>query len=317
MGDSGISNYTQLASPLEIGAGETDYFEVVANISNVQNGSSVTATLTGDEGPVPLAPFATIEIDGFAWSPDSTTASSFSDADWTDSYNIGIPTSGIAQTLTNGQSTSITITSPVGGTSWISGASQRIDWNANVTSGNVAAYINGGPYNTDSCRIGEVAVSSGTMTVTPTIDQSCPNLNGTLSAGPNHLFLLYPFVSNDNPGTEGGQSIPITLVAGAGGLTVAPAQQPPNSLAFQGAIIPFTRFTLSNVGTTPITVSNLAVELSGGVPAVFKDVSVWSAPGSSAGGGGTKLGDAVIDTDDEAYPSGEHRLAGWGEAVKT
>lgn len=83
-----------------------------------------------------------------------------------------------------------------------------------------------------------------------------------------------------------------------GALTVASSKQPPNSLAPQYSISPFTRFTLANTGSTAVTVTSLIVQNTGVAPdAAFNAISVWNEQRT------TKLGGAMINTNHQANVS--------------
>jgi hypothetical protein len=62
------------------------------------------------------------------------------------------------------------------------------------------------------------------MTVTPSIGYSCPNQSMTLSKGNYYLYLMYPFVSVNNPGgsygDSSGQSIPVALTGPVSSITI-------------------------------------------------------------------------------------------------
>lgn len=56
----------------------------------------------------------------------------------------------------------------------------------------------------------------------------------------------------------------------SGAITVSTSVQPSNTLAPQGAIVPFTSVTLTNTGSVPVTVDNLTFQRNGATDAVFQ-----------------------------------------------
>ncbi len=108
---------TELTSVLQIAAGQTVYFKVVADIT-FTNGTgafvgNVTTKLLGDAAfPADEATLMTTETDAdadatnddFIWSPNSTTtsANAGANADWTNGYGVpGLPSAGLSgNTLT-------------------------------------------------------------------------------------------------------------------------------------------------------------------------------------------------------------------------
>jgi len=71
-------------------------------------------------------------------------------------------------------------------------------------------------------------------------------------------------------------------VSTQGGLTISSAQQPPNSLAFAGATIPFTKFTLTNPTPASLSVSGFIVRLFGLISSqALHDVRLYN---NTAGG---------------------------------
>ncbi|RJQ32436.1 peptidoglycan-binding protein [Candidatus Parcubacteria bacterium] len=97
------------STTIEIAAGATMYFKVVATITGVGSGDSMTVTLRGDNAYPSLANlmgnYVNIEAAGtaannFIWSPRATsTTVSINDLDWTNGYNVAsLPSSGISFT---------------------------------------------------------------------------------------------------------------------------------------------------------------------------------------------------------------------------
>ena len=87
---------------LEVGAGQTYYFELRGTVAGVQTGTSVSTTLLGDSSYVRGA---TSTLDGsynFVWSPNSTTTASYLDSDFANGAGVlGLPSSGFTQTRSN------------------------------------------------------------------------------------------------------------------------------------------------------------------------------------------------------------------------
>ena len=99
---SGAISRVVFPKPLEIPAGATYYFELRDSTkgSGLTYPNSVTTTLLADSGYQGLAPTSGA-LPAMWWSPNDTTTSAFTDADWTDAYNLpGLPASGISQTRT-------------------------------------------------------------------------------------------------------------------------------------------------------------------------------------------------------------------------
>jgi hypothetical protein len=59
-----------------------------------------------------------------------------------------------------------------------------------------------------------------------------------------------------------------------GTITVSTSGQPSNTLAPQGAIVPFTSVTLTNTGTNPVTLNNITFQRNGATDAVFQGFSL-------------------------------------------
>lgn len=94
------------ASPLQVPAGTTRYFEVRGIVSGATTGSAVTTSLQGDSSlPLTSLMGTFAEVDGavqddFIWSPNATTTSTVSHEDWTNGYGIpGLPANGLMHTL--------------------------------------------------------------------------------------------------------------------------------------------------------------------------------------------------------------------------
>jgi len=92
----GVSSPT---APLEIPAGGTRYFELRGSVGGLTTGSSITTTLLGDSAYSTLAATSSLAVN-FVWSPNATTTSNATHADWTSGYSvIGLPSSGLIQTV--------------------------------------------------------------------------------------------------------------------------------------------------------------------------------------------------------------------------
>jgi hypothetical protein len=96
-------------NPLQIPAGTTRYFEVRATVSGAgDNGDSIQTSLLGDTAYPALATLmanaAAIDADtndDFIWSPNATTTSSATHADWTNGFQIQGLSSETASVLSN------------------------------------------------------------------------------------------------------------------------------------------------------------------------------------------------------------------------
>ncbi|MDO8552954.1 MAG: peptidoglycan-binding domain-containing protein [bacterium] len=85
-------------SPVEVPAGATYYFELRGSVGGVTTGSSITTTLLGDSSYSTLAATSSVTAN-FVWSPNATTTSNATHADWTSGYSvIGLPSGGLIQT---------------------------------------------------------------------------------------------------------------------------------------------------------------------------------------------------------------------------
>src|SRR3989338_1158728 len=99
---------------IQVPAGTTRYFDVVATVSSVSTNSSVSTQLEGDaafptngiSGITPLtgymAKVGIVGINGdnnndFIWSPNATTTATISHQDWTNAYGvIGLPSTNMS-----------------------------------------------------------------------------------------------------------------------------------------------------------------------------------------------------------------------------
>ena len=97
------------STTIEIPAGATRYFKVVATITGVSSGDSLTVTLKGDNAYPSLAGLvdnyvnieaAATAANNFIWSPRATTTTnSINDYDWINGYNVtSLPSGGISYT---------------------------------------------------------------------------------------------------------------------------------------------------------------------------------------------------------------------------
>jgi hypothetical protein len=92
------------ATPVEVPASNTYYFELRSSVAGVQSGSSVVTTLLGDSTILTGMNTAS-SIAGsynFTWSPNASTTSIGAVSDWTNGASVsGLPSSGIIQTRSN------------------------------------------------------------------------------------------------------------------------------------------------------------------------------------------------------------------------
>lgn len=95
--------------PLQVPAGETRYFELTGTVSGSDGGDTVTSSVDGDAAYPSLSTLMatgqSIDADtndDLIWSPNATTTSSTSHADWTNGFQVaGFPSAGISDTLSN------------------------------------------------------------------------------------------------------------------------------------------------------------------------------------------------------------------------
>ncbi len=91
---------TSDASPIEVPAGQTYYFELRGSPSGQTTGSSITTTLLGDSTFSGMLATSTV-VGNFIWSPNATTTTVGSVADWTNGAAVvGLPSGGIIQSVT-------------------------------------------------------------------------------------------------------------------------------------------------------------------------------------------------------------------------
>lgn len=103
-------------APLVIPAGATYYFELRASVAPTSPIPTIVTKLKGDATYSGVGQWAgQKELGSFAWSPNSTSTSSYTDNDWTNGYGIsGLPATGIVQTRSeSGASTPIPPIVPV------------------------------------------------------------------------------------------------------------------------------------------------------------------------------------------------------------
>ncbi len=105
---SGIATLTfktSGASPVEVPAGGTYYFELRSTVGGVQTGSSVVTTMSGDtnfSGAAAALLAASSVTGNFVWSDNATTTTVAAVADWANGYGLnGLSSSGIIQTRSN------------------------------------------------------------------------------------------------------------------------------------------------------------------------------------------------------------------------
>lgn len=152
---------TNGATPIEVPAGQTYYFQIMGNVSSISGNGAVTVTLPGDGTYTDIGTYngnvSRFSSHNFIWSPNDLTMSQFTDADWTNGFGLpGFSLGGITQTLTgSGSSVSAaTLTpTPASGTAPLSttffsnmgGAGYVVDLGDGVFSG---IYASGNGYAT-------------------------------------------------------------------------------------------------------------------------------------------------------------------------
>ncbi len=141
--------------------------------------------------------------------------------DFTDGTQTTAPifASSYVPPSTSATQPSITVLNPTRGANWISGTSQVVSWQTKDGSGNIGVFLTRASDGW-GCLIGQTSLNSGSISVTPTIGQSCPNQNMILTSGSYYLSIAYPYVSATNAGglygDSSGQTIPITLTTASG-----------------------------------------------------------------------------------------------------
>ena len=104
-----ITNSGGTATPLQVPAGTTRYFEVRGTVTGSATGASVSTQLEGDAAYPSLAPGleglmadavavdADATHDDFIWSPNSTTTSATTNNDWTNGFGVpGLPATNLS-----------------------------------------------------------------------------------------------------------------------------------------------------------------------------------------------------------------------------
>jgi len=96
---------TNSATPIEVPAGQTYYFELRGTTAGGTTGSSITTTLQGDASIANTMVSTTTAAGNsgynFAWSPNATTTSTGPTNDWTNGYGVvGLPSGGFSQAIT-------------------------------------------------------------------------------------------------------------------------------------------------------------------------------------------------------------------------
>jgi len=96
-----IADNAGTATNIQIPAGQTRYFEVLATVASSAAGASVSTQLQGDAAYPQLADYmGTVTLvdddagsnDDFIWSPNATTTSTNNHVDWVNGYNVtGLP----------------------------------------------------------------------------------------------------------------------------------------------------------------------------------------------------------------------------------
>jgi hypothetical protein len=90
--------------PLEIPAGQTDYFEVDGAVAPTDTTYTVTTTLLGDSVATTTNTAANLSAQGvnLIWSPNTYDIASTSESDWTSGWNVlGLPQDGLSETRTS------------------------------------------------------------------------------------------------------------------------------------------------------------------------------------------------------------------------
>jgi len=102
---AGAFTITPTASSIgavEVPAGQTYYFEVRGTVSGSGTNYNVATTLLGDAAFAGMSSVGTLAANGFVWSPNATTTSASTVADFTSGAGIiGLPSSGLVQNRTN------------------------------------------------------------------------------------------------------------------------------------------------------------------------------------------------------------------------
>ena len=99
------------STTIQIGAGETRYFDVKADVTTVGTTYSISTQVQGDAAYAALGTLMdrtiSIETEGgsnndFIWSPNATTTSLISHQDWTNDYGVsGLPSSNMTAEILN------------------------------------------------------------------------------------------------------------------------------------------------------------------------------------------------------------------------
>lgn len=97
-----VTNSGGTATPLQIPAGTTRYFDVRGTVAGAVTGSSVQTTLTGDSSYPALSTLMGVATslasgNSFVWSPNATGTTVVSGLDWTNGFGlVGLPSSGMS-----------------------------------------------------------------------------------------------------------------------------------------------------------------------------------------------------------------------------
>jgi hypothetical protein len=88
-------------TPLQISAGETRYFKVVADVTVAPASSSISTKILGDAAAVATAAAATVQgSSNFVWSGNTLGTSLVTDADWSNGFSVvGLPALGTDTTV--------------------------------------------------------------------------------------------------------------------------------------------------------------------------------------------------------------------------
>jgi hypothetical protein len=88
-------------SALQIPAGQTRYFKVVATVTAAAAGNSISTKVLGDASAAALAIASTVQgSSNFVWSGNTNGTSALTTADWANGYSItGLPSLGTDTTV--------------------------------------------------------------------------------------------------------------------------------------------------------------------------------------------------------------------------
>ncbi len=137
------------ATPVQIPAGATRYFELRGSVSGISNGASVTTTLLSDQSAsFPQTGSSLREKDvNFVWSPNSIQTAGFANTDWFNGFGVrGLPSAGLPYSRTNGaesagQTNPVIINSfSVSPGTTTRGQSVALSWSSNLSNSDVSVH---------------------------------------------------------------------------------------------------------------------------------------------------------------------------------